>query len=116
MIAAQHTDVIGSYELLRLLGQGGFCAVYEARDRRTAEHVALKRLMRVGPLSLSSLKREFRSVQGLHHPNLVDLRELFEFDGSSFIAMELIDGVDFVEHVRKGEGTRAFDEIRLRSA
>jgi tetratricopeptide (TPR) repeat protein/predicted Ser/Thr protein kinase len=112
MISTQVAEVVGSYEILRLLGQGAFGVVYEARHRQTGEYVALKRLVRVGPASLSSFKREFRSVQGVHHPNLVDLRELFEFDGSCFIAMERVDGIDFLEYVRR-DGLR-FDETRLR--
>src|SRR5690349_10007505 len=83
-------DVVGRYQLLRLLGEGGFCAVYEASEIQTGERVALKRLKRVNAVSLANFKREFRAVQGLHHANLVELRELFEWDGGCFIAMELI--------------------------
>src|SRR5215471_1391343 len=112
MISTQSLDVVGPYETVRLLGQGAFGVVYEARHRQTGEYVALKRLIRVGPASLASFKREFRSVQGVHHPNLVDLRELFEFEGSCFIAMERVEGIDLLDYVRRDGAS--FDESRLR--
>ena len=110
-MAAPPVDVVGHYELLRLLGHGGHCAVYEARDRASGERVALKQLRRIGPASLSAFKREFRQVQGVHHPNLVELRELFEVDGASYIAMELVEGSELMSHVRP---RRRCDEGRLR--
>jgi eukaryotic-like serine/threonine-protein kinase len=106
-------DMVGSYELVRLLGVGGFCKVYEARDRATHEPVALKRREQVEPQALSDFKREFRTVQGLHHPNLVELRELFEDGSSCFIAMELIDGEDLIAYLRRQAQPAAFDRVTL---
>lgn len=107
-------DSAGPYELLRLLGHGSYCAVYEARDRSTGERVALKQLRRVGPISLSHFKREFRAVQGLHHPNLVELRELFEHEGHCFIAMELVEGSDLLSYVRPAPPAEGYNERKLR--
>lgn len=109
-------DEIGRYQLLRLLGRGSFCAVYDALDRTTGERIALKQLRRTGHVSFSNFKREFRAVQGLHHPNLVELRELFELDGAGFIAMELVEGVDLVSYVRNGRSASGFDPSRLHDA
>jgi hypothetical protein len=107
------TDTVGRYRLIRLLGRGSFCAVYEALDTTTGERVALKQLRRAGLGSLSNFKREFRAVQGLHHPNVVELRELFEFAGTWFIAMELVEGVDLLSHVRNEQTRTSFDPVRV---
>jgi tetratricopeptide (TPR) repeat protein len=99
------------FVLLRKLGQGGFGLVYEAYDRRAGGRVALKVLRHARSEWLHRFKREFRALQDLSHPNLVAYSELLFTDGRWLLSMELLDGIDIVEHVR---GSGAFDEGRLR--
>jgi eukaryotic-like serine/threonine-protein kinase len=73
--------------------------VYEAFDEERRAAVALKTLSRFDGDALVRFKREFRTLQGLAHPNLVALDELFFENGQWFFTMELLDGVDFVRHV-----------------
>ena len=88
------------FEIVRHLGSGGMGSVYEAFDCELEARVALKRLNRCEPQQLIRFKREFRDFQNLSHPNLVTLRELFSDGAEWFFSMELLDGVDFLEHVR----------------
>ena len=90
----------GRFEILRVLGEGGMGTVYEALDRERFAPVAIKVLREVNPDARFRFKQEFRSLQGIHHPNLVSLGELFEQGGYLFFTMELVDGVHFLEHVR----------------
>ncbi len=94
------------FELVRPLGEGGYGAVYEAHDRDHDQRVALKLLTRVGPEHVMRFKQEFRALQDLQHPNLVQLGELFEDDGRWFFTMELLHGVDFIDYVRGGKDAR----------
>jgi hypothetical protein len=74
--------------------------VYEAVDRRTQERVALKTLLKVDPASLYGFKQEFRTLADVHHRNLVRLQELVVTGTDPvFFTMELVAGVDFLEHV-----------------
>src|SRR5262245_29046229 len=77
--------------------------VYEAHDHSRRERVALKTVLRVDSSTLLRLKREFRALQGIEHPNLVRLHELVEEAGRWFFTMELISGTDLLRHVRGGE-------------
>jgi len=53
------------------------------------------------------LKREFRSLANLVHPNLVALDRLRSVEGRWFFTMELVDGRHFDDYVRGGPTPRA---------
>ncbi len=83
--------------------------VYRAHDRETGCDVALKTLTALAPERIYLLKREFRLLANIEHPNLVRLDQLFVQHRHCFFAMELIDGVHLHEHVRRAA---ADDRVR----
>src|SRR5258705_6474215 len=90
------------FRIRRRLGSGGMGVVYEAHDRETDKVVALKTLTRAEASHISRFKNEFRSLADVSHPNLVALYE-FMADGQYwFFTMELVSGINFLEHVRPG--------------
>ena len=98
-------DVVGDrYRLLELLGSGGLGTVYAARDLRLEREVAVKLVASSHAEHMTRLKREFRSLARIVHPNLVKLYELFVGPDYSFIAMERVRGVDFATHCRSSDG------------
>src|SRR5688500_7443204 len=103
------------FELVDEIGRGGMGIVYRARDRQRGGEVALKALRQVGPAELLRLKRAFRVMCNVHHPNLVRLGELVERDGGWFFTMELVDGVDFLEWVGAPSPAPAPDAARSES-
>lgn len=110
--------LVGRFELVRTLGRGATGVVYEALDPMYRERVALKTVRRRDPSSTLRLKREFRSLAEISHPNLATLHELAVTDDEAYFTMELIDGRDFVSYVRDGTAPRArlADEARLLGA
>ena len=95
-------EIAGSttrYEVLRRIGAGGMGVVYEAEDRERGQKVALKTFTSTDPEKLVALKREFRGLADLSHPNLVALYDLVAIDGTAFFTMELLDGVDLMAHL-----------------
>ena len=90
---------LGRFAIERCLGRGGVGAVYAARDGSTGTRVALKRL-HAGAWAAPALRREFRSLSRIVHPNLVALHELFCVQDQWFLTMELVEGVDLIAHVR----------------
>jgi tetratricopeptide (TPR) repeat protein len=76
--------------------------VFRALDRRTGRLAALKTMQYRDAKALEFFKGEFRYLQGVSHPNLVQLYDL-ESDGHEWLlTMELVEGVDFLSHVRPG--------------
>jgi len=89
----------GRFLVRRKIGSGGFGIVYEAFDREQNTVVALKTLRAFDEATVQRFKKEFRSLAGIYHPNLVPLYELIADDDEWFFTMELVDGKTFGEHV-----------------
>ncbi len=104
---------LGEYRLVGELGRGGMGVVYEAVHGQRGNRVALKTLPVLDGAALHRFKREFRALADVNHPNLIGLHTL-EADGNQwFFTMDLIEGTDFLSHVRPAG---VLDEDRLRAA
>lgn len=84
------------YELRGVIGRGAMGVVHRAWDRVARREVALKTLRVWDPEDLYRLKKEFRSIADVTHPNLARLHELVSHDDVCFLTMELVHGRDFV--------------------
>src|SRR5262249_39577527 len=95
---------IGRYRVLRLLGEGGMGAVYEAEQDNPRRRVALK-VIRPGLLAPPLLKRFGKEAQilgRLHHPGIAAVYEAGLAEGGRpFFAMELIDGSPLDAYARQ---------------
>jgi hypothetical protein len=85
--------------------------VFLALDRESGEHVALKKLLRIDQKSVLRLKREFRSLADIHHPNLVKLYDLGRGAESWFVTMEYVDGQDLLRYLNL-DGARGVTATR----
>jgi eukaryotic-like serine/threonine-protein kinase len=94
------------------LGQGGMGVVYRARDLQRDSVVALKTMTRLSPGALLRFKKEFRALADMAHPSVVQLFDLFADGGQWFFTMELLEGTDFVRHVRVTERYSSTDPTR----
>jgi formylglycine-generating enzyme required for sulfatase activity/tRNA A-37 threonylcarbamoyl transferase component Bud32 len=92
--ALQPGAEIGSYRIVALLGAGGMGEVYRARDRKLERDVAIKALPRLGDdrALLNRLQQEARALAALNHPNIAVIHDLEEWEGGSFLVLELVEG------------------------
>jgi serine/threonine-protein kinase len=92
---APDTIVDGRYRVLSRLGSGGMADVYCAEDTHLGRQVALKILYRRFAQDaefVERFKREAQSAAGLTHPNVVNVYDRGEHDGTYYIAMEYLPG------------------------
>jgi hypothetical protein len=83
------------YEVLGEIGRGGMAVVYQARQIELNRMVALKVLRWggwEGPDDARRVRREAELVARLQHPNIVQVIEVGEWDGSPFLALEYVPG------------------------
>jgi WD40 repeat protein/predicted Ser/Thr protein kinase len=96
---------VGRYRVVRLLGEGGMGAVYEAEQDSPRRPVALK-VIRPGLISPALLKRFAQEAQilgRLRHPGIAQIYEAgLAADGRPFFAMEFLRGRPLDEHARLG--------------
>lgn len=105
---------IGKYEVVAHIASGGMGAVYRALDTENSREVALKVMtpeMAAKPAMLERFRREARSGLKLRHENIVALYEFGEANGTCFLAMEFVEGVDLHEYIDQ-KGTLDPEESR----
>jgi serine/threonine-protein kinase len=102
-------DLIGRtllhFHVVERLGAGGMGIVYKAIDEKLRRTVAIKVLnLRyvADERNREILFREARSAAAVEHPNIANIYDVHEADGSAFIAMELVRGKSLRARLAEG--------------
>ena len=119
----------GRYQILRVIGRGGFGITYDVGDRRLQRRVAMKELfpesaVRHGSVVLTPphgragfraarerFLREARVLARFTHPGIVRVYEVFEEHGTAYLVMELLEGRTLVQLLQ--QRNRPFPEAEV---
>jgi Tol biopolymer transport system component len=96
---------LGPYEITAPLGEGGMGVVYRATDPKLKREVAIKVLPEAFAEDadrLARFEREAQVLAQLHHPNIASIFGLEESNGVRALVMELVEGEDLSERLKRG--------------
>lgn len=90
----------GRYELIELVGRGGFGEVYRAIDRSTWECVAIKKLIahrRDEPEAQRRFEAEILAGRNLKHSRILSVLDDGRVNGERYFAVPYIDGKNYLD-------------------
>jgi serine/threonine protein kinase/Tol biopolymer transport system component len=93
---------LGPYDILSLLGAGGFGEVYKARDTRLDRTVAIKILPSADPELKARFEREAKAIAALTHPHICTLYDVGHQDGTDYLVMEYLEGETLDKKIGRG--------------
>jgi serine/threonine protein kinase/tetratricopeptide (TPR) repeat protein len=100
------------FRVLGELGRGGMSVVLLVEDRLRGKQLALKRMQHSAATDVRRLKREYRAIERIVHPNIVAVYELgIDAEGPYFL-MEAVGGTN----LRRWCRTSLADELAADSA
>jgi serine/threonine protein kinase len=91
------------FEVVRLVGRGGFAEVYEVRDTELRRRLAVKVLrtdIEWSPDMATRFKQEARAIAQLSHPHTVPIHFVGEGEGLVFYVMPFIEGLTLADILR----------------
>lgn len=100
------------YRIVRLLGQGGFGAVYRAWDMQMESPCAVKENLATSPEAIRQFEREARILFTLRHSNLPKVYDQFTIAGQGqYLVMDFIEGEDMQSMIDKQAGPLQPDKV-----
>jgi serine/threonine-protein kinase len=97
--------IAGKYRIDSLIGEGGMGAVFSATHAVTGRRLAVKWLLPDIARNSDAVQRLFREAQAagrIDHPNVVDVYDVGEHEGSPFLVMELLQGESLTRALERG--------------
>jgi CheY-like chemotaxis protein len=101
---APGVTVLGRFEILADLGEGGMGKVFKARDARLEEDVVIKVMkdsLTGDPKVLEHFKREIRLARKISHPAVVRIHDFWEAGPLKFVTMEFLEGTDLRHEIQR---------------
>jgi serine/threonine protein kinase len=109
-------QVLGAYEVLEKIAEGGMSSVHKGRHRETGAVVAIKILSpecAANKVLRQRFLQEYRAISLLRHPHLVRAIDGGEEDGTSFLVMEYVVGEDLWQRIERDGPLPEAEAVRV---
>lgn len=98
-VQARHGNIKDEYFFEKKVGQGGFGVVYKAKNRLTQKRVAIKAVHKSKITDMTGFIREYQILSKLDHPNILNIREIWEWEKMLFIVTDYCQGGDLFAYM-----------------
>src|SRR5687767_206897 len=96
---------LNNFEIVRLVGEGGMGAVYEAEHpviRRKVAVKVLRRELAVDGVLVRRFINEARATNEIRHPGIIEIIDVGMFpDGVPYLIMELLEGESLARRLER---------------
>jgi serine/threonine protein kinase len=110
----ENPQPVPSYQMIRVIGQGGMGSVMLARSEASGRAVAIKTLLPEVAVSEQSLKRFLREIDvasSLKHPHIVEYIENGTHNGLVYLVTEFVAGMDASRLAKHRGGKLEYPEV-----
>jgi serine/threonine protein kinase/tetratricopeptide (TPR) repeat protein len=110
---------VGRFAIKERIGAGGMGEVYRAQDTKLNRSVAIKRMagaMRSDPAQRKRFFKEAERVSQLTDPHIAALYDILEENGEIFLVMELVEGCNLRDRLKRKTSLKELIEIAIQVA
>ena len=103
---------LGKYKIVRLIGSGAMGTVYEATHDEIGKHVAIKVLdprLAADARARERFLLEARITNRVRHPHIVDVTDVGDDGGHTYLVMELLGGEDLAQRLERAGAIPALE-------
>lgn len=106
-------NIKDQYHFDSKLASGGFGIVYLASHRQTGEKVAIKAIQKKRVKDYMTFKNEIKILKVLDHPNIIKLKEIWEWSDVCFLVIEYCDGGELFHYIVQKKQLDEYEAARI---
>jgi serine/threonine-protein kinase len=108
-----HGASFGKYQVVDLIGEGGFGRVFKGLDPDLKRPVAIKTCSLTEPEMRERFFREAEIAARLHHPNITTVYDFGREEGEPYLVQEYLTGEDLDDIIRERRGLPLPTKIQI---
>ncbi len=108
--------ILGKYQVIKTIGQGGMGIVVEAIDPHIERNVAIKVLperFAANSVLVNRFRAEARAAGRLSHPNVATIYEVGMEGATPYLVMELLSGGSIADELKKSGAQTPLEATRI---